>query len=219
MNKFGQQVQQSLQSVCKLLSFHVVYLPEYCAICCFLLVCFILFGIYLTTLSVAQIIMLYDRMNNELKMIWKEVLMSWFKVLSSHLPKETENSQSPCWDLNPGPSEYEAGILTNILWCSIQVSYATKHAKLSLDFNNQNNTMQEVSYAFLFIPNNFNVAILPSVFCLHMLSISVAPCGRNQSPALCYYAMRFKFSFYGERWEGKLILQNDRKHLQCLFSW
>jgi hypothetical protein len=56
-------------------------------------------------------------MNNELNRKWKETDMAKFKVLFQHFPDRTEenlthNSLSEDRDLNPGPSEYEAGMLT-----------------------------------------------------------------------------------------------------------
>jgi hypothetical protein len=61
-------------------------------------------------------------MINEMERIRKEELMAWFKVLSWYLPRETkekhekpQDSWSPCQDLNPGPPEYKAGVLTTQL--------------------------------------------------------------------------------------------------------
>jgi hypothetical protein len=50
----------------------------------------------------------------------KEAVVAWFKVLSRHLPGRTEenhkNLSQDSWfpgrDLNPGPPEYETGVLT-----------------------------------------------------------------------------------------------------------
>jgi hypothetical protein len=58
--------------------------------------------------------------NDELEKIWKEAVMTKFKVLSWYLPGGSEenhknlsqDSQSPSQDLNLGPPEYEAGVLT-----------------------------------------------------------------------------------------------------------
>jgi hypothetical protein len=55
-------------------------------------------------------------MNNELERIWKEAVMTWFKVISQHLPGGTEEATNnlsrgrwfPVRDLNPRPPEYEA---------------------------------------------------------------------------------------------------------------
>jgi hypothetical protein len=51
--------------------------------------------------------------------IWNEAPVAQFKVLSGHLPEETEennekrqDSLSPGRDLNPGCHKYEAGELT-----------------------------------------------------------------------------------------------------------
>jgi hypothetical protein len=54
--------------------------------------------------------------------------MAYFKLLSWNLPGGTEenhehlnlDSLSPCRDLNPGPPEYEAGLLTTQPRCSVQ---------------------------------------------------------------------------------------------------
>jgi hypothetical protein len=51
--------------------------------------------------------------------IWKEAVVAKFKVLSRHLPVETEkmtkvlsqDSRSPGRGLNPGPPEYKVGVL------------------------------------------------------------------------------------------------------------
>jgi hypothetical protein len=59
--------------------------------------------------------------NDELKRIWNEAVVAQFKVKSQHLPGGTEKTHknfiydnpSPGRDLNPGPSEYEAGVFTN----------------------------------------------------------------------------------------------------------
>jgi hypothetical protein len=56
--------------------------------------------------------------NNELERMWKEAVVAQFKVLSRHLPRTKENYEIPqdsrCLGryLNPGPPEYEAGVLT-----------------------------------------------------------------------------------------------------------
>jgi hypothetical protein len=81
---------------------------------------FYLFMVYLTRLSVAQIVQ-YRVMgwlvDNELGRMWKEAVVPWFKVLSQHFPLGAEEhhgksydspSQGP--DLDPGPPEYEAGV-------------------------------------------------------------------------------------------------------------
>jgi hypothetical protein len=56
--------------------------------------------------------------NDELERTWNEVTWPNFKVLSRHLPGETEEnhnlsqgSRSPGRDLNQGPLQYEAGVL------------------------------------------------------------------------------------------------------------
>jgi hypothetical protein len=59
-------------------------------------------------------------MNNGLIKIWKEAVLAKFKVLSRNLPEGTEKNhenlsqdrRSPSRDLNPGPAEYETGVLT-----------------------------------------------------------------------------------------------------------
>jgi hypothetical protein len=59
--------------------------------------------------------------------MWKEETVVWYKVLSQHLLTETgnyENPQSPGRDLNPGFSEYEAGVLTTRPWRSFIFSLA-----------------------------------------------------------------------------------------------
>jgi hypothetical protein len=58
--------------------------------------------------------------NYEMEWIWKEAIMASFEVLSriclEGLRKTTKNlsqdSRSPGRDLNPGPPEYKAGVLT-----------------------------------------------------------------------------------------------------------
>jgi hypothetical protein len=58
--------------------------------------------------------------NDELERMWKEAPVAKFKMLSQHLLGGTEenhenlnqDSQSPGRDLNPGPPEYEAEMLT-----------------------------------------------------------------------------------------------------------
>jgi hypothetical protein len=62
-------------------------------------------------------------MNNALEKIWKEAVVTLFQVLSRHLPGGTEKfhenliQDNNCLarDLNPGPPEYEAGVLTTRL--------------------------------------------------------------------------------------------------------
>jgi hypothetical protein len=59
-------------------------------------------------------------MNDELERMWKEAVVAKFKVLLfRHFPGGTEKNQnvsqhslSPGRNLNPGPPEYEAGVLT-----------------------------------------------------------------------------------------------------------
>jgi hypothetical protein len=56
-------------------------------------------------------------MNDEMERICKEAVMPYFKVLSKHFPTGTDEnldqgSRYPCRDMNPGPPEYEAGVLT-----------------------------------------------------------------------------------------------------------
>jgi hypothetical protein len=58
--------------------------------------------------------------NDELETIWKVAFVTNFKVLSGHLPGGTEEKhkiigqdiRSPGIGLDPGPPEYEAGVLT-----------------------------------------------------------------------------------------------------------
>jgi hypothetical protein len=57
--------------------------------------------------------------NKELERKWKEAVVAQLTVLSRHLSGGTEenhekphNSRSPGRDSNPGPPEYEAGVLT-----------------------------------------------------------------------------------------------------------
>jgi hypothetical protein len=52
--------------------------------------------------------------------MWKKAVVAYFKVLCRHLFEGTEGNEnfcqynrSPGWDLNPGPPEYEAGMLTS----------------------------------------------------------------------------------------------------------
>jgi hypothetical protein len=57
-------------------------------------------------------------MNNELKRIWKEVIMASFEVLFQHLPGGTEKNHKklqsgqpvPEPRLSPGSPKYEAGV-------------------------------------------------------------------------------------------------------------
>jgi hypothetical protein len=56
---------------------------------------------------------------HELQMIWQEVVVAYFNVLSRNLPGGTEenntlsqDSLSPGRDLNAGPPENEAGMPT-----------------------------------------------------------------------------------------------------------
>jgi hypothetical protein len=59
------------------------------------------------------------KVSNELERMWKEAVVA-FKVLSRQLPGETErNHETPVRIVglrdeicNPGPPEYEAGVLT-----------------------------------------------------------------------------------------------------------
>lgn len=58
-------------------------------------------------------------LNNESESMWKEEVVAKFKVLSRHLPTEIEGKpqkpqgfQFPGRDLNLGPTEYEAEVLT-----------------------------------------------------------------------------------------------------------
>jgi hypothetical protein len=59
-------------------------------------------------------------MYNELEMIWKEAAVDQFDIPSWHLPGGAKgehedlsrNGRSPAPDFNPGPAEYEAGVLT-----------------------------------------------------------------------------------------------------------
>lgn len=67
------------------------------------------------------------RMNNELKRIWKDVVMTWSKVLSQNISGATEvnhgnnkDSWSYGWDSNPGPAEYETLKLTNTWQCQTE---------------------------------------------------------------------------------------------------
>jgi hypothetical protein len=49
------------------------------------------------------------------KMRWKEAVVAQFKILSLNFPGREQVSQdrpSPGRDFNPGPPEYEAGVLT-----------------------------------------------------------------------------------------------------------
>jgi hypothetical protein len=63
---------------------------------------------------------MYDK---EFKGIWKKAVMAYLKVLSWHLleglrknhKNVSQDSWSPGRDLNPGPSKYEAGVLTTQL--------------------------------------------------------------------------------------------------------
>jgi hypothetical protein len=58
--------------------------------------------------------------NNKLKNMWKKAVITQFKLLSRHFPggpeKNHKNTQPdnlcPGRDFNPGPSEYEAEVLT-----------------------------------------------------------------------------------------------------------
>jgi hypothetical protein len=63
--------------------------------------------------------------NNELKRIWKEVIMVLFKVLTQHFHggttenhKQPQDSQSVCSDMKPGLPEYEAGGTTHLTMAS-----------------------------------------------------------------------------------------------------
>jgi hypothetical protein len=64
--------------------------------------------------------------NDELKRVWKDAVVAYFKVLTQNLPGWTERNhenqcqdiRSPGRDLNPGPAEYEAGVLTTRSRCS-----------------------------------------------------------------------------------------------------
>jgi hypothetical protein len=59
--------------------------------------------------------------------MWKDVVVVYLKVLSWHWPggneenhkKLYQDSQYACRDLNPGPPEYKAGMLTlnHDIWC------------------------------------------------------------------------------------------------------
>jgi hypothetical protein len=60
-------------------------------------------------------------MNNELERVWKEAIVTYFKILPRHLTGGTEENhgkpqsqdiRSPDCDLNPGPPEYESGVIT-----------------------------------------------------------------------------------------------------------
>jgi hypothetical protein len=58
--------------------------------------------------------------NDELEKMWKEAVVA-FKLLSRHLSEGTDeyhetpqDSRPPGRDLNPGPPEYEAGVLTTL---------------------------------------------------------------------------------------------------------
>lgn len=61
-------------------------------------------------------------MNTEMGRIWKEAVLAFFEVLSHQLPGGTEESMKTVSqvrlfavrNLNPGPSEYESGVL--ITW-------------------------------------------------------------------------------------------------------
>jgi hypothetical protein len=57
-------------------------------------------------------------MNNELERIWKEVVVAEYKVLSRTLPEGTE---APGQDLNPGPTDYEAGVLSIRMRLSVRL--------------------------------------------------------------------------------------------------
>jgi hypothetical protein len=53
--------------------------------------------------------------NYELKRMWKKRSWRNFEVLSQDLPGGTEENHENCRDsrdLNPGPPEYESGVLT-----------------------------------------------------------------------------------------------------------
>jgi hypothetical protein len=58
--------------------------------------------------------------NYEFESIWKEAFVAYFKVLSRHSLEEmrktpitlSEDSRYPGRNLNPGPPEYQAGVLT-----------------------------------------------------------------------------------------------------------
>jgi hypothetical protein len=70
-------------------------------------------------------------MNDGVENIWVEAVMALFKVLSRHLPGRTgenyehvkQDIRSPGRDLNPGLSEYEAGMLTTGPQCSVDICY------------------------------------------------------------------------------------------------
>jgi hypothetical protein len=91
---------------------------------------YILFIVYLTMLSVSQTIQHWMR-GWYWKWIEKDVEGSGRGLIQGttwHLPGGTEenhektfshDSQSPGWDLNPGPPEYEAGVLTSRPWHSV----------------------------------------------------------------------------------------------------
>jgi hypothetical protein len=78
---------------------------------------------YLTTLSVAETVRQRNiglLMPNELERIWKEAVVAYIQLLPRHLPGGTgenhenlsNNSRSPVRDFNPGPPEYETGVLS-----------------------------------------------------------------------------------------------------------
>jgi hypothetical protein len=73
--------------------------------------------VYVTTLLVA----LNGRMNNELERVWKETVLAQFSALSQYSKGGTEKNtknlsqdcRSPGRDLNKGPPEFEARMLTS----------------------------------------------------------------------------------------------------------
>lgn len=63
-------------------------------------------------------------MNNELGKTWKEAVLAYFKALSQHLPRRTEENnkslslctQSQVQELNQNPLEYTSWVITINIW-------------------------------------------------------------------------------------------------------